>query len=99
MQLVWGLCKSRDASQPVNLWIVYLRNLGHGQNGLLRPKMDGKYLESGNATDMFLTRFNFLRASIITMSLIPSIRAQELGLPKIGQNRNQVVFGKSDLTG
>jgi len=61
--------------------------------------MDGKYLESGNATDMFLTRFNFLRASIITMSLIPSIRAQELGLPKIGQNRNQVVFGKSDLTG
>jgi len=72
MRLVWGLRKSRDASQPVNLWIVNLRIFCHGQIGLLWPKVDEKYLESGNATDMFLTRFNFWRASIITMSLIPS---------------------------
>jgi len=72
MRLVWGLRKSRDASQPVNLWIVNLRIFCHGQIGLLWSKMDEKYLESGNAIDMFLTRFNCLRASIITMSLIPS---------------------------
>jgi len=54
---------------------------------------------------MFRLKKINLHVSISTFSRleyefkIKSIGRQELGIPKIGQNRNQVVSGKDDLTG
>jgi len=77
----------------------------------LRPKIEGRYLDSGNATNMFLIQLcgsvdEFKTESIGVQELrgsvnefkTESIGVQELGLPKIGRNRNQVISETGDLT-